>query len=125
MTSSDENKNPLGNEDFFSCMRGSWASWRHIATMVEAAATAGRVFALCVLVGTLSTYVWLKHPIKPIGGALTGSPPIKAAWSILVGPGRRTGLRLTLRSLYDNVLIYHPHPVLLFYVRPGRLAVAA
>ena len=43
--------------------------------------------------------------------------PIKAAWSILVGPGRTTGLRLTLQSLYTNVLIYHPHPVLLFYVR--------
>ena len=27
------------------------------------------------------------------------------------------GMKLALRSLYDNVLIYHPHPVLLFFVR--------
>ncbi len=87
--------------------------------MIEAASTVGRVLTLCVLIGTLSAYVWLRHPSLHTRRASSDSQPIKAAWSILVGPRTRTGLSLTLRSLYDNVLIYHPRPVLLFYVRPG------
>ena len=86
--------------------------------MIEAASTVCRVLTLCVLIGTLSTYVWLRHPGLSIGRTTAGSQPIKAAWSILVGPHTQKGLKLTLRSLYDNVLVYHPRPVLLFYVRP-------
>ncbi len=88
--------------------------------MLEAVSTVGRVLTLCILIGTLSAYVWLRHPSLYVGSAKSGPQPIRAAWSILVGPRTRTGLKLTLRSLYDNVLIYHPHPVLLFYVRPGQ-----
>ena len=30
-------------------------------------------------------------------------------------------MELALRSLYENVLIYHPRPVLLFFVRPDPI----
>ena len=88
--------------------------------MLEAVSTVSRVLTLCVLIGTLSLYVWLRHPSLYTGSASSGSQPTKAAWSILVGPHTQKGLKLTLRSLYDNVLIYHPRPVLLFYVRPAH-----
>jgi hypothetical protein len=82
-----------------------------------------RIVALCMLalIAPLLVYACFRRPT--IWVAPTRPQGVKAVWSILVGPGTGKALSLTLRSLYDNVLVYHPRPVLLFYVRRRSPAV--
>ena len=80
---------------------------------------AGRILTLCVLIVMLLVYAQLRRQAFSFDWSQSRRQSVRAAWSILVGPRTQTGLRLTLRSLYDNVLMYHPRPVLLFYVRVG------
>ena len=81
-----------------------------------------RMMVGCIVTAlALLTFWWAgAHRLSHISlpqSMLTNSTKVKAAWSILVGPKQTNGLQRTLRSLYDNVLIYNPRPVLLFYVR--------
>ena len=79
----------------------------------------GRILTLCVLIVMLLVYAQLRRQAFSFDWSQSRRQSVRAAWSILVGPRTQKGLRLTLRSLYDNVLVYNPRPVLLFYVRVG------
>ena len=76
-----------------------------------------RIAALCMLSLSIALLAYACFRRPTAWSVPTRSQGVKAVWSILVGPGTGKALSLTLRSLYDNVLVYHPRPVLLFYVR--------